>query len=33
MVGGAHVSGVMVDEVTGDMYERGLVEKRTFLIR
>lgn len=33
MVGGAHVSGVMDDEVTGDMYESGLVEKRTFLIR
>jgi hypothetical protein len=33
MVGAAHVSGVMVGEVTGDMYERGLVEKRTFLIR
>jgi hypothetical protein len=33
MVGAAHVSGVMDDEVTGDMYERGLVEKRTFLIR
>ena len=33
MVGAAHVSGVLVDEVTGDMYEKGLVEKRTFLIR
>ena len=33
MVGATYVSGVMVNEVTGDMYERGLVEKRTFLIR
>jgi hypothetical protein len=33
MVGAASVSGVMHDEVTGDMYENGLVEERTFLIR
>jgi hypothetical protein len=33
MVGATYVSGVMVDDVTGDMYERGLVGKRTFLIR
>lgn len=33
MVGVAYVPGLMNDEVTRDMYERGLVEKRTFLIR
>lgn len=33
MVGAAYVSGIMNDELTGDMYQSGLVEKRTFLIR
>jgi hypothetical protein len=33
MIGAAHVSGVMNDMVTGDMYDKGLVEKRTFRIR
>jgi hypothetical protein len=33
MLGAANVSGVMNGEVTGDMYQKGLVEKTTFLIR
>ena len=33
MLGKANVSGVMNDEMTGDMYRSGLVEKTTFLIR
>jgi hypothetical protein len=33
MLGAANVSGVMNGEVTRDMYQKGLVEKTTFLIR
>jgi hypothetical protein len=33
MVGAAYVSGVMNGELTCDMYQSGLIEKRTFHIR
>ncbi|KAH8596691.1 heterokaryon incompatibility protein-domain-containing protein [Bisporella sp. PMI_857] len=33
MVCAAYVSGIMGDELTGEMYKKGLVEKKTFLIR
>jgi hypothetical protein len=33
MVGAAYVSGIMHGELTGDMYQSGLIKERTFLIR